>query len=397
MKRVILIIVVVLTSLLANAQNTAEYNQDSLLTSIAQKNLSTFIVNNNVFSGNGWDTLVAKIKASNFVLIGEQHLTNEIPLFVKSITEKVRFDNFFCEIDPYSAKIIESKIKDLSETQLKQYTDELGSCFSFFALEPEFNLLKKLVKSKTNVYGLDQIMIVADRLICHELKLITRNKRAKQIYEDIEEKSYKGLISYITDPSNPMALYLLSDEFQKYITELKSLNLSSKENEIIQNIELTIKIYVEQDNYSLRGALMKNNFMKEFEKMENKKNLFKFGALHMLKDNDIGNLVSNNDESKSKKALHIMILGLSGATSGPLKGLPNNEDAGNNEYSEVLKPIFNVASSKEWSCIDMLSIKSALVQGKIKVSDPTLVSIINGYDYLVLIPKVTAPGFIGSK
>jgi hypothetical protein len=397
MKRVILIIVVVLTSLLANAQNTAEYNQDSLLTSIAQKNLSTFIVNNDVFSGNGWDTLVAKIKASNFVLIGEQHLTNEIPLFVKSITEKVRFDNFFCEIDPYSAKIIESKIKDLSETQLKQYTDELGSCFSFFALEPEFNLLKKLVKSKTNVYGLDQIMIVADRLICHELKLITRNKRAKQIYEDIEEKSYKGLISYITDPSNPMALYLLSDEFQKYITELKSLNLSSKENEIIQNIELTIKIYVEQDNYSLRGALMKNNFMKEFEKMENKKNLFKFGALHMLKDNDIGNLVSNNDESKSKKALHIMILGLSGATSGPLKGLPNNEDAGNNEYSEVLKPIFNVASSKEWSCIDMLSIKSALVQGKIKVSDPTLVSIINGYDYLVLIPKVTAPGFIGSK
>jgi hypothetical protein len=250
-----------LTSLLANAQNTAEYNQDSLLTSIAQKNLSTFIVNNNVFSGNGWDTLVAKIKASNFVLIGEQHLTNEIPLFVKSITEKVRFDNFFCEIDPYSAKIIESKIKDLSETQLKQYTDELGSCFSFFALEPEFNLLKKLVKSKTNVYGLDQIMIVADRLICHELKLITRNKRAKQIYEDIEEKSYKGLISYITDPSNPMALYLLSDEFQKYITELKSLNLSSKENEIIQNIELTIKIYVEQDNYSLRGALMKNNFI----------------------------------------------------------------------------------------------------------------------------------------
>jgi hypothetical protein len=356
--------------------------------------MTTFSFENNVFTGNGWDTLVTRIKGSNFVLIGEQHLTNEIPLFVKSITEKVSFDNFFCEIDPYSAKIIESKIKDLSETQLKQYTDELGSCFSFFALEPEFNLLKKLVKSKTNVFGLDQIMVVADRLICHELKQITRNKRAKQIYEYIEEKSNKGLISYIKDPSNPIALYWFTDEFQKYITELKTLNLSSKENEIIQSIELSTKIYMDQDNYSLRGGLIKNNFMKASEKMENKKNLFKFGALHMFKDNDIGNLVSNDAESKSKKALHIMILGLSGTTSGPLKGLPNDEDAGNNEYSEVLKPILNIASSKEWSCIEMSSIKSALLEGKIKVSDPTLVRVINGYDYIVIIPKLSPPNFI---
>jgi hypothetical protein len=370
--------------------------QDSLISKIAAKNMTTFSFEKNIFMGNGWDTLVNRIKASDFVLIGEAHFSNEIPLFVKSITDKVRFDNFFCEVDPYSAKIIESKIKDLSETQLKKYADELGSCFSFFALEPEFNLLKKLVKSKTNIYGLDQIMAFADRLICHELKLKTKNKRAKQIYDDIEMKSKKGLLSYIKDPSDTMLVYLLTDEFQKYITELKSMNLSSKENEIIRSLELTTKIYKEQDNL-LRHQLNKNNLMKDYEKLENTKNLFKFGGYHMFNDDDIGNLVSNIADSKFKKSLHLMILGLSGTTSGPFKGMPNDEDAGNHAFSEVLKPLLNVASLNEWSCIDMLSIKSALLKGKIKVNDRTLFRIINGYDYLVIIPKLSPPNFIHTQ
>ncbi len=396
MKKVFLIITVFITSLAVNAQSNAQYNQDSLLTSIAQQNLTKFFVKNNVFSGNGWDTLITRVKSSDFVLVGEAHLTNEIPLFVKSLTDKVRFDNFFCEIDPYSAKIIESKIKDFSETQLKQYTDELGSCFSFFALEPEFNLLKKLVKSKTNVFGLDQIMVVADRLICHELKQITRNKRAKQIYEDIEEKSKRGLLSYIKDPSDLTVLYLLTDEFQNYITELKSMNLSSKENEIIRSFELTTKIYKEQDQF-LRSQLNKNILMKDSQKLENTKNLFKFGALHMFKDSDIGNLVSNVADSQFKKSLHIMVLGLSGTTSGPFQGMPNDEDAGNHQFSEVLKPLLSVASTNEWSCIDMSSIKSAYLEGKIQVSDPTLLRIINGYDYFVIIPKLSPPNFIQAQ
>jgi len=148
----------------------ASFSQDSLVSQIASKNFAKFSVHNNTFSGIGWDTLVNKIKVSDFVLIGEEHLTSEIPSFFEAITTEVKFDNFFCEIDPYSAKIIESKIKNLSENELSKYINKFGNVFSFYALEPEFDLLKKFVKSNTNIYGLDQIPFMTDRLISNDLK-----------------------------------------------------------------------------------------------------------------------------------------------------------------------------------------------------------------------------------
>jgi hypothetical protein len=65
------------------------------------------------------------IQKSDFVFIGEDHFTNEIPLFTSAIATKVEFDNFFIETDPYSAKIIESKIKTLGDLNFKKYQDDL--------------------------------------------------------------------------------------------------------------------------------------------------------------------------------------------------------------------------------------------------------------------------------
>ncbi|MEO6639159.1 MAG: hypothetical protein ABIN25_12855 [Ginsengibacter sp.] len=114
------------------------------------------------------------------MLIGEDHFTNEIPAFFKTVTAEVKFDNFFCEIDPYSAKIIRDKIAILPEEKLDKYIASYGTTFSFFALDPEFQLMKQLVKSITNVFGLDQILLVADRLICSELKQLTHNAQARK-------------------------------------------------------------------------------------------------------------------------------------------------------------------------------------------------------------------------
>ena len=134
------------------ASPSITFSQDSLITKIVKKDLTTFSVDTKTFTGKGWDTLYIKIQKSDFVLIGEDHFTNEIPFFFSAITKKVKFDNFFCEIDPYSAKILESKIQNLSEIQLRKYINDFGNVFSFYGLEPEFQLLEQLVKSKTNIY-----------------------------------------------------------------------------------------------------------------------------------------------------------------------------------------------------------------------------------------------------
>ena len=145
-------------------------NAQESLSSIVKENAKTFSIQNNQFVGDGWNQVLGQIKTHNNILIGEDHFFNEVPFFVSKISSEVKFDNFFCEIDPYSAKIIEKKIKTLSHQKLEQYTKKFSNTFSFYALDPEFKLLKKFALSKTNIIGTDQIVLNADRLIFSELK-----------------------------------------------------------------------------------------------------------------------------------------------------------------------------------------------------------------------------------
>jgi len=382
-------VIVVYASLTACAQ-------DSLITDIANKNLTTFSPDKRSFTGNGWDTLVAQIKKTDFVMIGEDHFTNEIPFFLSAVADTVKFDNFFCEIDPYSAQIIESKIKNLDQQQLRKYHNDFGSVFSFYAFENEFELLKQFVKSKTAVYGTDQVLMNADRLICSDLKNKTKIEKAKKIYENIEAQSKAHFENFLKDPTKPM--YLMTNEFEKQVAELLLLNLSKEEKEKIADLQLTSKIYKEQ-NHHLRIQLMKRNLMKGYGNWENKKNLFKYGANHMAKGEsllriyDLGNLVNNIADSKFKNSLHIMIVGKAGSQASPFKGFPEQAVDENSEDLKPLKPLFNTVTTGQWHCFDMLPLRTALEKGKLMVNDIGLSRIIKGFDYVVIIPNVTAARF----
>lgn len=381
--------------------NSVLFSQDSVITQIAGKNMTTFSVKNQSFEGKGWDTIVSKVQKSDFVLIGEDHFINEIPFFFSALTNKVKFDNFFCEIDPYSAKIIESKIKNLSNTQLRNYVADFGNVFSFYAFDPEFNLLKQLVNSKTSIYGTDQILLVADRLVCSELKLKTKNAKAKKIYENIENKSKSYFAEFLKDQNKPF--FMKTVEFESEIKKLLLLNLSQEEKEKAEALQLTAKIYNDEDSHHLRIQLMKSNLMKVYPEWKDKKNLFKFGANHLakgeslLKIYDIGNLVNNVADSEFKNSLHIMILGKSGTQSSPFQGFPDEIVDENSGSFKLLKPFFDHVNSNEWSCFDMLPLRMALENGKLIVKDVKLARIIKGYDYLVIIPKVTASKFPKTK
>ena len=164
-------------------------NAQENLSSIIKENAKTFSIQNNQFIGEGWNQVLKQIKTHDNILIGEDHFFNEIPFFVSKIIDEVKFDNYFCEIDPYSATIITNKIKSLSDQKLKQYTTQFSNTFSFYALAAEFNLLKKIAKSKTNIIGTDQILLIADRLVFSELKNETKNQKASEIYSNIEKQS----------------------------------------------------------------------------------------------------------------------------------------------------------------------------------------------------------------
>jgi hypothetical protein len=373
------------------------FAQDSLITKSAHKNVTVFTKEFQSFKGPGWDKILTQAKASPDVLIGEDHFTNETPYFTSALVSEIKFDNFFCEIDPFTARILQDKIKTLSAAALQKYVDNYGGTFSIYAFNPEFELLKELTKANTKIQGTDQILLIGDRLICNELKRSTKSKSAKALYEDIENNSKIYFENFLKDQSKPF--YLLTDDFDKKVKELSGLKLSKEEQEIIAALQLSAKIYKSRSHH-LRIQLMKNQLMGKLSEWQGKKNLFKYGANHLPKGEslleiyDTGNLVNNIADSEFSSSLHLMILGTKGSQASPFKGFPDEKIDEQSSILKSLKPLLAAVDGTQWHCLDLSAIRKAIQEEKININDVTLSRIIKGYDLLVIVPTVSASKFI---
>lgn len=368
------------------------YSQ-STFSEILKKNTATFHYQDNQFQGDGWKEILSQTKEHKNVLIGEDHLFNEIPLFVSKLTSKVKIDNFFCEIDPYSAKIIDYKIQTLHEKELQKYVTSLSNrlSFSFYSFLPEFNLLKDLVHAKTKIIGTDQIMLTVDKLMAVKLLEITTNKNAKLIYEDIKKKSDDHFDVFINKKGKP---YFLTDEFGENLKKLETLTLSLEETLIIKDLKLSRRMYLEGDHY-LRIQLMKNNILKNIKLLQKGKNLFKYGAIHMNKGEsilggyDIGNFVANIADANFDTSLHIMIIGKSGTQGIPFSKEVQKIDSDSNDLKHY-NLFFESVNGNKWHLFNTRKILEDVNSNKIKIEDKVLLKTLKGFDYLIVIPKVSA-------
>jgi len=361
------------------------YAQNTVLDSLVQKNGFPFQIDKDIsFQGKGWDVLLDEIKQSNSVLLGETHFTNEIPYFTNAVINEVKFDNYLLEVDPYSVDIIETKIKSLSPEKLNLFVKEYYTNFSFLQYEPEFDLVKNLVKRNTKIYGSEQISVFADQMIISSLKETSKNKKVIEVYDQMLQNSKiaaskEGLEKY----------YMLSEDCLQKIDLLLKLKLSDNERKQIEALKLSREIYTKR-SHPLRIQLMKNILLTQMPDWNNKKNLFKFGANHVPKGEtiltktdlyDIGSLISNIEEANYRKSLHIMLVG---------KGEDENDNTS-------FKSFVNVVKEEQWYCFDLRPLKKSILQNKLKVEDIYLSRIIKGYDYLIYIPKVTKSKDISIK
>lgn len=360
--------------LLATFFANANYAQNTVLDSLVQKNVFPFGSDSNIsFQGKGWDVLLDEVKQSNSVLLGETHFTNEIPYFANALVHAIKFDNYFQEVDPYTVAIIETKIKSLSADQLNDFVKSHSTNFSFLRYEPEFTFFKDLVDRNTKAYGVEQISIFADQLIISSLKEVSKNKEAINLYEQMLHDSKRAALKEGLEK-----YYLLSDDCLQKIDLLLSLKLSDLERKQMEDLKLSREIYTNR-NHALRIQLMKNILLNQLPDWTNKKNLFKFGAVHVPSGEtiltktdiyDIGNLVANIEDGNFRKSLHIMLTG--------------------GEDKTVFKPFLDeIKDEEQWYCFDLRPLKKSILQNQLKVDVVYLSRVIKGYDYLIYIPKLT--------
>lgn len=366
------------------------------LSELIKTNQLTFKYQQDQFKGAGWDKIISEIASHKNTLIGEDHFFNEIPLFISEVISTIDIDNFFCEIDPYSGELISENLRKLPQNELNTFIADYSYAFSFYALKPEFNLLKTLVKKGTNIIGTDQIALTSDGLIANKLKHITQNAKARKIYSEIEVKAKQQYGLFTSQKGSP---YMFTDAFEQNLEALQKLQLSKDEEEILSKLKLSKEIYRTQ-NHHLRIQLMKNTVIKNIASVQNERNLFKYGAIHMNKAEsslggyDIGNLVSTISDANFDASLHIAILGKSGIQGVPFKGMQPQKIDVSRKGLKHYSSFFEASDATHWSVFDINSIRKAVKSNKIRIDNKMLLNILNGFDYVIVIPNVTPSEFM---
>ena len=364
----------------------AQLNFDSLVIASA-----TVFNGNGKFIGKPWDQLVERASKANYVLIGEDHFINEVPLFTQALVNSISIDNYICEIDQWMLNIFKDKISSLTTLQLDKWISENYNGFSFFQKKNEFELLHSLVDKKTNLIGTEQVGLMATTIIFQYL-FETGSPQNKALYKVMRDSSEAANNRFFADHSKKY--FLATPFFRESINQLSRFGMKEDESKLIDAITRSADIY-STGNHRNRIKLMQSNLMDNYpETLKGKKNIFKFGANHTIRGEsyipvyDIGTTAHILAQAENGDSYHMLILPKAGNQAGFLGG--SNPIDYNDEFYKSLKPLLDKASDTAWTSIDLENVRNVARKQKHTIQNPFLEKTIKGYDVLIVIPVASA-------
>ncbi|WP_146186527.1 hypothetical protein [Pedobacter sp. HMWF019] len=381
-------------------------SKDSVsLSSLIKKN--SFALRDGNFQGTGWDILQKEAEKVQFLMIGEQHGEAEIPVFTEKIADVFKPKAFVAEIDPYSAE----RLKKIAPnpTGYVAHFNKWPYDLAFYCWETEMHLAKKLITSKVDIWGLNEITFMSTGLFFEELSNIAKIPANKQL-------ALKKAIEY---GLNDKPLYLDANTFNElslfklttgYLDSLQFTfrNDNKQSQKMLRDLRASRPLLWE--NYPMRVEMMKKNLLNYVapyigrDSISIPKLLFKFGANHLTRSNsttgfyEVGNLADNLAAAQGKKTLHILIFGKQGTINTMLstdnKKAIQTYNVKDDKDLTSFKPFYSLVNDDEWAVFDLRPIRAALKRGSLKGSNLEMENLLTGFDLLVLFSPVTGNKFI---
>ncbi|AMR29292.1 hypothetical protein A0257_20780 [Hymenobacter psoromatis] len=382
--------------------------QDSTLTRLIHQNQYALTPQGSQFSGPGWDKLRASIQKSQFVLLGEDHGTAQIPQFAAAVAREFRPAVFVAEVDPYVAQTLTQLAAQpgLPTAYARQYPQAL----CFYDWREEFELIRSLRAQQVRLVGLDQVFLANAAPTYARLASEVKSKTAKAYFQR------RATAFQARDQANERLGkkdYILASQPAAALDSLRTLTQgeSPAVRQLVQDYAASYAIYQSQfkgtGGHQERLNLMRRHLLQEFQRYQPattqpvSKMLFKFGDAHLARGlspitgddfYDVGNLAQDLAQAQDQTSLHLYVAGRQGSAAISLN--PTFPDKIARTYAATDKPklqlFFAQMSSPAWSVFDLRPARRALTAGTLHLASPGLQRIIQGYDYLVVIPETTA-------
>lgn len=382
--------------------------QDSTLTRLIRQNRFPLVQEGTHFMGAGWERLQREVRQSQFVLLGETHGTAQVPQLTAALTQIFQPALFVTEIDRYQAQ-------DLTQLAAQPgpptaFLTRYPMALSFFSWPAEFALAHQLQTQHVPIIGVDQVNFFAAGRFYDRLADQVKNKQSRT-YLRQRAAAYQAhdRATMTTDLGQLTMMQQSAAALDSLVTVTKQESPAVRQQ--VQDYLTSAHIYQTATqpgggSHQQRTGLLKHNLLLALRPYQPTggevlpKILAKFGATHVMRNLsfngvfDVGSLFDNLADAQQQRALHLMVFGKQGTmvANGHYNpaGSPQNVEAYPAETDATSQLLYGQASGTTWNLIDLRPARRALLRHQLQISEPTLETMILGYDYVVIIPQTTA-------
>lgn len=391
-------------ALLAGLLSHRAHAQDSTFTRLATRNRYALSQNGPQFSGAGWEKLRQDIRQSQFVLVGEDHGTAQIPAFTAAVAREFKPAVYVAEIDPYQAQDLTRLAAQPGLPTAVEHQYPFG--LTFYSWAEEFELARSLRAQQVPIIGLDQVGYFSPGPFFARL--------AEQAQSPVAKAYLRGR-SVAYQAQDRAAMLHGTSKFSIYqrpaaLDSLRTITRpeSPAVRQMVQDFIASAAIFEAQrtgaGGHQERINLMKHNLLQGLTAYQRPgqpvpKLLFKFGAIHMSRGisllsgvYDVGNLVLNLADAQDQQSLHVLIAGRQGTKVHGFNPVDFSKNVApySNAKEAFVQPFPVPANDPSWQVFDLRPLRKALLRDKLKVASQDLAIILLGYDYVILIPETTA-------
>lgn len=364
-------------------------------------------------TGSGAPILQTAISQADYVLLGEDHLTREIPWFAAAVCEAMGSSGGISamafETSPAAAKFVQDSLNGPDRiSRMVDLQRRYPNSIAFLDVQEENDLAAHCAavsqRRGFQVWGLDQDLMgsagwTLDRMLASRpgptARAATLQLQAMERL-DSEEARKTG------DPTKLFLVAAPDAEIEKASAAIEKDGTSATRS-IFHGLTESRQIYLESENKSpdsnaRRARLMKQNFLDDYDAAsaprKRQRVLIKLGDWHVykginpLQQRDLGNFIAEFADGQNRTSLHILVLGakgthaLFGGYDRPLRHEPFSMDQ--DEQYQWLKAAIDAQKAGTWTLYDLRSLRFKQLD-----LDGDWERVIYGFDLLVLIPELT--------
>lgn len=369
-------------------------------------------------TGAGANTLLQAARSADFVLLGEDHGTSEIPRLSDALFSDLAthgFDTIAMETGPLAAAKLRAWAASPSgAAEYAAFERAHPGTIAFYGWSGEFTFLRDAVNATHGTvafWGLDQELMGSPGFILESILAQHPGPTSTALARSLLQKNDADYAE-AGKTGNPGVMFLMVTPPGPILALANSLESDGnpRAQSLARSLVDTQRIYInccndksEQSNRD-RAILMKQTLAayRAESSASGRKIFFKFGLEHLyrgfnpLHNNDLGNDIAEISDVAGKRDVRILVLPVSGSQSAfagigkPWASAPidPNDDQHARLFGTFLKPFVEAMYPSGMTLYDLSAFRTNFQA--MNVPDADFERLVFGYDYLVLVPNATA-------